>query len=65
MEEALTPRMRLAGDLNSLAKFGDYFSGRTLEKGTAILLLYGAESALEVAVLPPGPHDYTQVPPPF
>ena len=58
LEEALAPRLRLAGDTGSLTKFGDFLSGRSLEKGTGIVLFYRVEGVLEVAVLPPGTTDY-------
>ncbi len=61
LEEALAPRLRLAGDTGSLTKFGDFLSGRSLEKGTGIVLFYRVEGVLEVAVLPPGTTDYSQV----
>lgn len=61
LEEALAPRLRLAGDTGSLAKFGDFLSGRSLEKGTAIILFYRVEGVLEVALMPPGSSDYSQV----
>ena len=57
LEEALAPRLRLAGDSGSLAKFGDFLSGRTLEKGTSVVLLYRVEGVLEAAVLPPGQEE--------
>ncbi len=61
LEDALAPRLRLAGDTGSLTKFGDFLSGRTMEKGTDIILLYRPEGALELAILPPGSSEYTQV----
>ncbi len=61
LEDALAPRLRLAGDTGSLTKFGDFLSGRTMEKGTDIILLYRPEGALELAILPPGTSEYTQV----
>lgn len=60
MEDALAPRLRLAGDTGSLTKFGDFLSGRTMEKGTDIILLYRPEGVLELAILPPGSSEYTQ-----
>ncbi|BDA46693.1 probable chalcone-flavonone isomerase [Coccomyxa sp. Obi] len=59
LEEALAPRLRLAGDTGSLTKFGDFLSGRSLEKGTGVVLFYRVEGVLEVAVLPPGTTDYS------
>ena len=61
LEEALAPRLRLAGDTGSLAKFGGFMSERTLEKGTGIVLLYRMEGALEVALMPLGDEDYASV----
>ena len=61
LEEALAPRLRLAGDTGSLTKFGDFLSSRTLEKGTDIILLYRPEGVLEMAILPPGSLEYVQV----
>lgn len=63
LEEALTPRLRLAGDTGSLTKFGDFLSSRTLEKGTDIILLYRPDGVLETAILPPGSSEYTQAGP--
>ena len=60
LEEALAPRLRLAGDTGSLTKFGDFLSSRTLDKGTDIILLYRPEGVLETAILPPGTSEYTQ-----
>ena len=60
LEDALAPRLRLAGDTGSLTKFGDFLSGRTMEKGTDIILLYRPEGVLELAILPPGTSEYTQ-----
>lgn len=65
LEEALAPRLRLAGDSGSLAKFGDFFDGRSLEKGTGLILFYRVEGVLEVALLPPGTISYSQVPQPL
>ena len=61
LEEALAPRLRLAGDTGSLAKFGGFMSERTLEKGAGVVLLYRVEGALEVALLPLGDEDYASV----
>ena len=61
LEEALAPRLRLAGDTGSLTKFGDFLSSRTLEKSTDIILLYRPEGVLEMAILPPGSSEYVQV----
>ena len=36
LEEALAPRLRLAGEGAALQRFGDFFAGRTLEKGTEV-----------------------------
>ena len=55
------PRLRLAGDTGSLDKFGNFLSGRSLEKGTSVILFYRVEGVLEVALLPPGATDYSQV----
>ena len=63
LEEALAPRLRLAGDTGSLTKFGDFLSSRTLEKGTDVILLYRPEGILEMAILPPGSSEYAQVKP--
>ena len=60
----MAPKIRLAGDTGSLTKFGDFLSGRSMEKGTDIILLYRPEGVLEVAILPPGTSQYTQVCPP-
>ena len=60
LEEALAPRLRLAGDTGSLTKFGDFLSSKTMEKGTDIILLYRPEGVLEMAILPPGSSEYTQ-----
>ena len=61
LEEALAPRLRLAGDTGSLTKFGDFFKDRSLEKGTAIVLLYRVEGVLELALLQAGASDFSQV----
>ena len=61
LEEALAPRLRLAGDTGSLTKFGDFMAERTLEKGTGIVLLYRVEGALEVALMPASDEDYASV----
>ena len=61
LEEALAPRLRLAGDTGSLTKFGEFLGGRTLEKGAGVVLLYRVEGALEVALLPAGDEDYASV----
>lgn len=48
--EALEPRMRLTGEMATLDKFKQFFDGRTLEKGTQIVLLWRVEGILEMTV---------------
>jgi hypothetical protein len=50
LEEALTPRLKLSGDMGSLEKFGEYFQGKNLAKGTDVVLLWRAPETLEVVV---------------
>lgn len=51
LEEALRPRMSLAGDLSSLEKLRDYFmNAKKLTKGTNIVLLYRTDATLDVLV---------------
>lgn len=64
IEEALTPRLRITGELSTLTKFKEFFNGRSLEKGTNILLLWKTEGVLEVVANPEsGGADYSQVKP--
>ncbi|KAK9806338.1 hypothetical protein WJX72_010689 [[Myrmecia] bisecta] len=63
LEEALAPRLRLTGEMGTLNTFKAFFDGKSLEKGTDILLLWRVEGALEVVVRPSGSADYTQVKP--
>lgn len=49
LEEALRPRMALAGDLSSLEKLRDYFiNAKKMTKGTKIVLLYRTDATLDV-----------------
>ena len=64
IEEALTPRLSITGELSTLTKFKEFFNGRSLEKGTNILLLWKTEGVLEVVAKPEsGGADYSQVRP--
>lgn len=49
LEDALAPRLRLTGDMDSLGAFRDYLGGKKLAKGTALCLLWTPDGALEVA----------------
>lgn len=63
IEEALTPRLSVTGEIGTLTKFKQFFQGKSLEKGTNILLLWRTEGVLEVlAKADPASQDYTQVP---
>ena len=61
LDEALAPRMRLMQDTGSLQKFGSFFEGRKLEKGTNILMLWRVEGQLEVHVASPSASDFAKV----
>ena len=62
IEEALTPRLSVTGEIGTLAKFKQFFEGKSLEKGSDILLLWKKEGVLEVVAKPrPSSGDYSQV----
>ena len=62
IEEALTPRLSVTGEMGTLAKFKQFFEGKSLEKGSDILLLWKKEGVLEVVAKPrPSSGDYSQV----
>lgn len=62
IEEALTPRLSVSGEIGTLNKFKQFFDGKSLEKGTNILLLWKTEGVLEVLVkTSPASADYSQV----
>ena len=48
IEEALTPRLNLTGEMTTLTKFKKFFEGKSLEKGTNILLLWRSAGVLDV-----------------
>jgi len=50
LEEALAPRLRLAGEGAALQRFGEFFQGRELEKGTEVVMLWRPEGAVELAL---------------
>lgn len=52
LEEALAPRLRLMGGAAAAAlkKFGGFFSGKKLTKGTSLALLQRLDGGLDVAV---------------
>jgi hypothetical protein len=50
LEEAMGPRVRMMGEGEALAAFGDFFGSRSkLAKGTAIMMLWRPDGAVEVA----------------
>lgn len=62
IEEALTPRLGVTGEMATLNKFKEFFHGKSLEKGTNILLLWKTEGVLDVvAKSNPDSQDYSQV----
>lgn len=62
IEEALTPRLSVTGEIGTLNKFKAFFQGKSLEKGTNVLLLWKTEGVLEVVVkTDPVSSDYSQV----
>lgn len=62
IEEALTPRLSVTGEIGTLNKFKQFFEGKSLEKGSDILLLWKKEGVLEVVAKPhPSSGDYSQV----
>ena len=63
-DEALAPRMRITGETGTLAKLGDFFKDKTLEKGTNLIMLWRVEGILEIFVASPGasaPNDFARV----
>ena len=61
IEEALTPRLSITGEMATLNKFKQFFDGKSLEKGTNILLLWRTEGVLDVvAKTHPASQDYSQ-----
>lgn len=62
IEEALTPRLGVTGEMATLTKFKEFFHGKSLEKGTNILLLWKTEGVLDVvAKSHTDSQDYSQV----
>ena len=60
IEEALTPRLQLSGETAKLNKFKQFFEGKTLEKGTDLILLWNPSGRLDVKAGRAG-SDYSQV----
>ena len=52
LNEALTPRMSLTGELSTLGKFKSFFEEKKLTKGTNVTLMYRTDATLDVAVTP-------------
>ncbi|KAL6782242.1 hypothetical protein ACKKBG_A06070 [Auxenochlorella protothecoides x Auxenochlorella symbiontica] len=53
LAEALTPRMRLSGEMEKLETFSSFFQGQQLSKGSVITLLYRTDATLDVALSSP------------
>ena len=60
LEEALAPRLRLAGEGAALQRFGEFFQGRELEKGTEVVMLWRPEGAVELALRRAGGPELSQ-----
>lgn len=57
----MTPRLGVTGEMATLNKFKQFFDGKSLEKGTNILLLWKTEGVLDVvAKTHPDSQDYSQ-----
>lgn len=54
LEDALAEPLRLRGDTASLEKFGAFFEGKKLDKGTNVTILWRLPSTLEVTSAPAG-----------
>ncbi len=54
LEAAMGARVRLVGEGASLAAFSDFFGGRKLTKGTAIMMLWRPDGRVEVATCADG-----------
>ena len=48
IEEALAPRLQLSGETAKLNKFKQFFEGKTLEKGSDVVLLWNPSGRLDV-----------------
>lgn len=58
----MTPRLSVTGEMATLTKFKQFFDGKSLDKGTNILLLWKTEGVLDVvAKTRPNSQDYSQV----
>ena len=62
IEEALAPRLQLSGETAKLNNFKQFFEGKTLEKGSDIVLLWNPSGRLDVKAGQAG-DDYTRVSP--
>ena len=60
IEEALTPRLTLTGEMSTLNKFKEFFHGKSLDKSTNILLLWKTNGVLDVDSTSSAPQDYSQ-----
>lgn len=63
LDEALAPRMRITGDTTTLARFGEFFQSKQLDKGTTLVMLWRTEGSLELYVAQPGIHSFAKVSP--
>lgn len=61
LDEALAPRMRITGDTTTLARFGEFFQSKQLDKGTTLVMLWRTEGSLELYVAQPGIHSFAKV----
>lgn len=59
LNDALRPRLVLAGESLTLNKFGAIFQGKKLTKGTNILLVYGTDATLDVSIREQRPGDWS------
>ena len=63
LEEALAPRLRLAGEGAALERFGEFFKGKSLEKGTEVVMLWNNDGPVELALRPEGGPQLAEVRP--
>jgi hypothetical protein len=61
LNEALTPRMSLTGELSVLKEFQTFFQEKKLTKGTNIVLMYRTDATLDVVVRSERPADWSNM----
>lgn len=60
LNEALEPRMRLMGEMTTLEQFKLFFMGKTIDKGSNIILLWRQPDSLEMTITTDKSQDFSK-----